>query len=104
MRRFFIIQVARELHLIFPTPSATAITIRSLHLAAEGASSARRKMKALSWAFVIALVHRVASQYAVGLLWVRVSLLLTLPRLLTAFRIGISLLGFLTGELTVMQC
>lgn len=40
-------------------------------MAAEGASSAKRKMKALIWAFVVALVQRVTSQYAIGLLWVR---------------------------------
>lgn len=73
VRKFFIIYVARDLRLIFPSASATAITIRSLHLAAEGdhkSSTAQRKMKALSLAFVGSMGIRVASQYAIGLLWV----------------------------------
>jgi uncharacterized oligopeptide transporter (OPT) family protein len=66
-----VIQVARDLHLIFPSSSATAVTIRSMHLAAESASLARRKMKALSLAFVVAVILRVVSQYAISILWVR---------------------------------
>jgi hypothetical protein len=73
-------------------------------MAAEGALSARRKTKALAWAFVVALLQRVASQYAIGLLWVRVPLPIPHPSLLIALRIGISVLGFLTGELVVMHC
>lgn len=69
MRNFFIIYVAEELHLVFPSSAATAITIRSMHLAAEGGTLALRKMRALSWAFVAAASLRVLSQYAMGLLW-----------------------------------
>ncbi|KAH9840347.1 putative metal-nicotianamine transporter YSL5 [Teratosphaeria destructans] len=69
LRKFFIIYVARELRLIFPTPSATAMTIRSMHLAATGEAIAKLKMKALSIAFTMALVLRVVSQYATGILW-----------------------------------
>ncbi|OCK81683.1 oligopeptide transporter [Lepidopterella palustris CBS 459.81] len=69
MRKFFIVYVARELRLIFPTPSATAMTIRSMHQAVTGEKIAKLKMKALSSAFAIALVLRVASQYAIGILW-----------------------------------
>jgi hypothetical protein len=72
VRQFFIIQVARDLHLIFPSSSATAITIRGMHLAADGGSTARRKMRALIQAFSFACVVRVMSQYAIGILWVRV--------------------------------
>ena len=57
--------------MVFPSSSATAITIRSMHLAAGGESSAAQdKMKALSLAFAFALTLRVLSQYATGLLWV----------------------------------
>lgn len=69
LRKFFIIYVARELKLIFPTPSATAMTIRSMHAAASGEAIAKLKMKALSYAFSGALVLRVVSQYATGILW-----------------------------------
>ncbi|KAK4495390.1 hypothetical protein PRZ48_013721 [Zasmidium cellare] len=69
LRKFFIIYVARELRLIFPTPSATAMTIRSMHMAATGEKIAQLKMKALSAAFSGALILRVVSQYAVGILW-----------------------------------
>ena len=69
MRKFFIIYVARELRLIFPTPSATAMTIRSMHQAVTGEVIAKMKMTGLSIAFISALLLRVVSQYAVGILW-----------------------------------
>ncbi|KAG5290070.1 hypothetical protein I7I48_09576 [Histoplasma ohiense] len=69
LRNFFLVQVARELNLIFPSSSATAITIRSMHQAASGASMARRKLEALLYAFIFAVLLRVASQYAIGVLW-----------------------------------
>ncbi|KAF2709777.1 oligopeptide transporter [Pleomassaria siparia CBS 279.74] len=69
MRKFFIIYVARELRLIFPTPSATAMTIRSMHQAVTGEAMAKMKMTGLSIAFAFALLLRVVSQYAVGILW-----------------------------------
>lgn len=69
MRKFFIVYVARELRLIFPTSSATAMTIRSMHQAVSGERIAKMKMKALSLAFSAALILRVTSQYAIGILW-----------------------------------
>ncbi|KAF2723590.1 oligopeptide transporter [Polychaeton citri CBS 116435] len=69
LRKFFIVYVARELRLIFPTPSAVAMTIRSMHGAANGEAVAKMKMKALSIAFSLALILRVVSQYAIGILW-----------------------------------
>lgn len=69
VRKFFIVYVARELRLIFPTPSATAMTIRSMHQAVSGERIAKMKMKALSLAFSAALILRVTSQYAIGILW-----------------------------------
>ncbi|KAM3422317.1 hypothetical protein BST61_g2676 [Cercospora zeina] len=69
LRKFFIIYVARELRLIFPTPSATAMTIRAMHMAATGEAIAKMKMRALSIAFSAAVLLRVVSQYAIGILW-----------------------------------
>lgn len=69
LRKFFIIYVARELRLIFPTPSAVAVTIRSMHSAVGGEAAAKAKVKALGWAFAFATILRVVSQYALGILW-----------------------------------
>lgn len=69
LRKFFIIYVARELRLVFPSASATAMSIASMHDATRGESLGKLKMRALSWAFVVALVLRVVSQYALGILW-----------------------------------
>lgn len=89
VRQFFIIQVARDLHLIFPSSSATAITIRGMHLAADGGSMAQRKMRALIQAFSFACVIRVLSQYAIGILWVRMTSRYPLLSVVEASRIGI---------------
>ncbi|CZS88195.1 hypothetical protein WAI453_000615 [Rhynchosporium graminicola] len=69
LRRFFIIDAARELNLVFPSLSATAITIRSLHLASDGVSSAKKTMNALGYSFTGALLLRFCSRFAPGLLW-----------------------------------
>ncbi|KAI1259107.1 OPT oligopeptide transporter protein-domain-containing protein [Xylariaceae sp. FL1019] len=69
LRKFFIIRVGRELRLVFPTPTAVALTIRSMHAGAAGATEAISKLKALALAFSAALIHRVASYYAVGILY-----------------------------------
>lgn len=69
LRKFFIIYVARELRLIFPTPSAVAVTIRSMHSAVGGEAAAKAKVKALGYAFAFATILRVVSQYALGILW-----------------------------------
>ncbi|KAK4129842.1 OPT superfamily oligopeptide transporter [Parathielavia appendiculata] len=69
LRRFFIVQVARELKLMFPTPTAVAITIRSMHAGAAGSVDAIKKLKCLGICFMGALVHRVASYYAIGILY-----------------------------------
>ena len=69
LRKFFIIYVARELRLVFPSASATAMTIASMHDAVRGEGLGKLKMKALSWAFGTSMALRVVSQYAVGILW-----------------------------------
>lgn len=68
LRKFFIINVARELNLVFPTPTATAMAIRSMHALSGGTADAMRKVKALGYAFIGAFVHIVVSQYANGIL------------------------------------
>jgi OPT family oligopeptide transporter len=69
LRKFFVIRVARELRLLFPTPTAVALTIRSMHAGAAGAQEAISKLKALCLAFSVALIQRVASYYAIGILY-----------------------------------
>ncbi|WEW57180.1 hypothetical protein PRK78_002642 [Emydomyces testavorans] len=49
LRKFFLVQVARELDLVFPSSSATAVTIRSMHQAARGASMAQRRLRVMDW-------------------------------------------------------
>ncbi|KAI8663302.1 hypothetical protein NCS57_00930800 [Fusarium keratoplasticum] len=68
-RRLFIIQLSRALNLVFPTATATATTIQSIHIAAAGETAAMKKVKMLGIAFVAALVLRVASNFAPGILW-----------------------------------
>lgn len=68
LRKFFIINVARELNLVFPTPTATAMTIRSMHAVGSGAADALRKIKALGYAFIGAFLLIVVGQYADGIL------------------------------------
>ena len=70
VRKFFICWVGRELGLIFPSSTATAITIRGMHQASAGGVSAQNKTKVLGLAFAFAASMRVISQYAMGLLWV----------------------------------
>ncbi|TQN67267.1 putative metal-nicotianamine transporter YSL5 [Colletotrichum shisoi] len=69
LRKFFIIRTARELKLMFPTSTATALTIRSMHAGVTGAKEAVGKLKALGYAFGACLVHRIASYYAIGILY-----------------------------------
>jgi OPT family oligopeptide transporter len=68
LRKFFIINVARELNLVFPTPTATAMTIRSMHAIGSGAADAMKKIKALGYSFIGAFIHIIVSQYADGIL------------------------------------
>lgn len=41
-----------------------------MHLAASGAYEARQKMRTLAYSFIFAMLLRVVSQYAIGILWV----------------------------------
>jgi hypothetical protein len=49
--------------------TATALTIRTMHASATGAREAMYKLKAIGIAFAGALCHRVASYYAVGIMY-----------------------------------
>lgn len=66
LRKFYIL----KLKLIFPSPTAVGYTIRALHAGgAAGEAAARRKAICLAIAFGFAVVLRVASAYAPGILW-----------------------------------
>lgn len=54
--------------LVFPTPTATAYTIRSLHTVG-GAIAAKKKAVTLGWSFLSAFLYKIASTYAPGILW-----------------------------------
>ncbi|KAK4609469.1 putative metal-nicotianamine transporter [Fulvia fulva] len=64
LRKFYIIRLKG----IFPTPTATAVTIRSLH-AAGLAGDAMRKAKVLVSTFAASCVFKAISIYAPGVLW-----------------------------------
>lgn len=55
--------------LVFPSPTATAHTIRSLHVGAGAELEAKKKTKALILSFSISVVWRTISYYAPGILW-----------------------------------
>lgn len=65
LRKFYIIRLKG----IFPTPTATAITIRNLHGATGGGKDGIKKAVVLLSAFGIACVFKVASTYAPGIMW-----------------------------------
>ncbi|KAL7273709.1 hypothetical protein RUND412_003416 [Rhizina undulata] len=70
LRKFFIIHVARELKLVFPTATATAMTIRSMHqIGGNAGEAARTKTRTLVIAFLISIVWRVGTGYVPGILW-----------------------------------
>ncbi|EJD47592.1 OPT superfamily oligopeptide transporter [Auricularia subglabra TFB-10046 SS5] len=65
LRRLYILR----LRLVFPSGAAAAFTIRALHVGRNAAAQARAKTRALAGAFGCALLFRVASEYAPGVLW-----------------------------------
>lgn len=62
LRKYYIVKQK----LTFPTPAATAVTIRALHNSRTGAVAARKKSLALMWSFVVAFCFKVVSGYAPG--------------------------------------
>ncbi|KAG8958554.1 hypothetical protein FRC05_008783 [Tulasnella sp. 425] len=65
LRKYFVI----HRRLVFPTPSATAFTIRSLHSGKAGAIAARKKSLCLLITLLTALAYKVATGYAPGVLF-----------------------------------
>ncbi|KAJ8086152.1 hypothetical protein PM082_004974 [Marasmius tenuissimus] len=65
LRKYYIVHQK----LTFPTPAATAYTIRSLHKGASAAIIARKKSLALLYTFCITFVYKVVSGYAPGVLF-----------------------------------
>ena len=63
LRKYYIVKQK----LTFPTPAATAITIRALHNSRTGAIAARKKSIALLSAFIIVFVFKVMTGYAPGI-------------------------------------
>ncbi|PYI08796.1 OPT superfamily oligopeptide transporter [Aspergillus sclerotiicarbonarius CBS 121057] len=69
LRAAMVVKLARKLRLVFPSATATATTIVSVHVASNGEQGAMKKIKALLTVFVSSLVLRVASNFATGILW-----------------------------------
>jgi uncharacterized oligopeptide transporter (OPT) family protein len=63
LRKYYIVKQK----LTFPTPTATAFTIRALHHAQHGAATARKKSSALFVTFIAAFVFKVVNGYAPGI-------------------------------------
>ncbi|CBQ73157.1 conserved hypothetical protein [Sporisorium reilianum SRZ2] len=63
LRKFYILKQK----LIFPSPTATAYTVRSLH-APGGEATAKKQSRALLYSFAAAFVFVVVNQYAAGIL------------------------------------
>lgn len=66
LRKYYILKQ----HLVFPTPTATAFTIRSLHSTTSAAAriAAKQKVLVLGWSFFGAFVFKSLCGYAPGLL------------------------------------
>ncbi|KAF8893097.1 OPT oligopeptide transporter protein-domain-containing protein, partial [Infundibulicybe gibba] len=65
LRKYYIVHQK----LTFPTPAATAYTIRSLHNGKSGAIAAKKKSLALLYAFCLTFVFKVMTGYAPGILY-----------------------------------
>ncbi|KAG5634750.1 hypothetical protein H0H81_000893, partial [Sphagnurus paluster] len=65
LRKYYIIHQK----LTFPTPTATAYTIRLLHSSKTGAIAAKKKSLALLYSFLATFVHKVLSGYAPGVIY-----------------------------------
>jgi uncharacterized oligopeptide transporter (OPT) family protein len=63
LRKYFIIRQK----MVFPTPTATAFTIRSLHNVRTGAQTATKKSLALLYSLVATFVYKVVAGFAPGL-------------------------------------
>lgn len=63
LRKYYIVNQK----LTFPTPAATAFTIRALHNGKTGAIAARKKSLALLYSFIAVFLYKVLTGYAPGL-------------------------------------
>ncbi|KAF7556191.1 hypothetical protein G7Z17_g1660 [Cylindrodendrum hubeiense] len=68
-RKVFVLRLARQLSLYFPMGSASAITIRALHSAADGSTEAKDNVRGITISFCSSLVWSVATSYAPGILY-----------------------------------
>jgi uncharacterized oligopeptide transporter (OPT) family protein len=64
LRRYFVIKVK----LLFPSPTASAVTIRSLHDSVQGEGVGKVKAKWMLWSFVAALLFSMAGWLVPGIL------------------------------------
>ena len=62
LRKYYIVKQK----LTFPTPAATAMTIRALHNSTTGAVAARKKSLMLLISFAATFVYKVVASYAPG--------------------------------------
>lgn len=65
LRRYFIIKQK----LTFPTPAATAFTIRALHSGTHGAITAAKKTRGLAYSLSGAFLFKLLGSYAPGITW-----------------------------------
>ncbi|ESK88593.1 oligopeptide transporter [Moniliophthora roreri MCA 2997] len=65
LRKYYIVHQK----LTFPTPAATAYTIRSLHKGRSGAIIAKKKSLALLYTFIVCFIFRVVASYAPGVIF-----------------------------------
>lgn len=65
LRRYYIVHQK----LTFPTPAATAYTIRSLHNSRTGAVTAKKKSLGLLYSFLVVFVFKVMTGYAPGVIY-----------------------------------
>ncbi|KAK2461174.1 hypothetical protein APHAL10511_006701 [Amanita phalloides] len=65
LRKYYIVHQK----LTFPTPAATAYTIRSLHSGRSGAIAAKKKSLALLYTFIACFLFKIVSGYAPGVIW-----------------------------------
>ncbi|KAJ3106258.1 hypothetical protein HDU97_006709 [Phlyctochytrium planicorne] len=64
LRRHFVIRMK----LVFPTPTASALTIRNLHESATGASAGKKKALAMGLAFLGAMIWYILGFFAPGVI------------------------------------
>ncbi len=93
LRKYYIVHQK----LTFPTPAATAYTIRALHNGRTGAIAARKKSLALLYSFIITFVYKVMTGYAPGIVSVAIN---TLYRVFCLFTVSVCscTIGTLVGH------